>query len=108
METKIIDGRSFLILSVERTKGSRACVWWRANADGYTTSLGDAGLYNADQIRHHADPPHHVAIPVKEIEIPASALKRLLAKALPVSRFAQYTPAELRGPIGDTADGGAK
>ncbi len=77
----------FLILSVERTRESLVCVWWAPDARGYTSSLGEAGRYTLEQVRMHADPPYHVAIPLSAIEVPRSLLGKLLKKASPVSRF---------------------
>lgn len=81
----------FLILSVERTRSSKelfgrpVCVFWRPDAAGYTSNLAEAGRYTAEGIAQHADPPHHLAIPLSAIEIPASQLAALSKKAARVS-----------------------
>jgi hypothetical protein len=66
--------RLFLILSVHRTDEGQTlpplCVWWRANASGYTTNLAEAGRYTQAEIERHADPPHHVAIPLELVTTP--------------------------------------
>ena len=81
----------FLILSVHRTEerlsepnapADRLCVWWRENANGYTTQLAEAGRYTVAGVKIHADPPHHVAIPLAAITVPASMGKALVRKAL--------------------------
>lgn len=77
----------FLILSMQRTAYAKACVWWRPSANGYTTSLGEAGRYTLAEAWLHADPPHHLAIPLSKIEIPASRAKALAKLASPISRF---------------------
>jgi hypothetical protein len=84
------DGERFFLLSVERTGqapwGPR-CVWWRPGAMGYTTSIDEAGRYTREEVARHADPPHHLAIPCRAVDVPASRAKALAAKALRISRF---------------------
>jgi hypothetical protein len=77
----------FFILSVHRTAESRVCVWWRPEAMGYTTSIGEAGRYRRLEALQHSDPPHHLAIPCDAVEVPASLSKRFAKKALSGSRF---------------------
>lgn len=74
----------FLILSLDRTGQAPwgpVCVWWQPNGMGYTASIGEAGRYTLEQVREHADPPHHVAIPLSAIEVPASKAKALVKAA---------------------------
>jgi hypothetical protein len=77
----------YFILSMERTADSGACVWWRPQAKGYTTSIGEAGRYTEEEIRSHADPPHHLAIPCNAVTVPAARAKALAKLASKVSRF---------------------
>ena len=80
-------GYFYFILSMERTRDSGSCVWWRPMANGYTTSIGQAGRYTESEIRQHADPPHHLAIPCNEVRVPASQAKALAKRASKISRF---------------------
>lgn len=77
----------FFILSMERTRDGQACVWWRPNANGYTTSIGEAGGFTREEAILHSDPPHHLVIPAAAIEVPAARAKSLAKKALKESRF---------------------
>ena len=93
-------GEEFFILSMERTAGEPACVWWRPKAAGYTRSLAEAGRYSREQAIRHSDPPYHLAIPCDAVEVPSSKAKALAKKALRESRFDAHptmrnaTPAE--------------
>jgi len=80
-------GALYFILSTERTSGSGACVWWLPMANGYTTSIGQAGRYTEEEIRRHADPPHHLAIPCDAVTVPSARAKALAKLASKVSRF---------------------
>lgn len=77
----------FFILSVERTADSPACVWWRPDACGYTTSIGEAGRYSREEAMRHSDPPHHLVIPCNAVEVPAARAKSFAKKALSASRW---------------------
>lgn len=77
----------FFILSMERSREGDACVWWRPDAAGYTSSLGLAGRYTREQALRHSDPPHHLVIPCHVVEVPASRAKGLAKHALKESRF---------------------
>jgi hypothetical protein len=83
----------FFILSMQRTVGdcrpvgAASCVWWRPNANGYTSSIGEAGRYTREEALRHSDPPHHLVIPCSAVEVPASHAKRLAKHALKESRF---------------------
>ena len=85
---KAATARVFFILSVERTaSGEGVCVWWRADASGYTSSIGEAGRYTRNEAMRHSDPPHHLVIPCRAVEVPASARVKLARSALKGSRF---------------------
>lgn len=77
----------FFILSVSRTADSPACVWWRPNACGYTTSIGEAGRYTREEAMRHSDPPHHLVVPCNAIDVPSSRAKYFAQIALTGSRF---------------------
>jgi len=85
------EGELYFILSMERTADSPSCVWWRPQAAGYTTSIGQAGRYTLDEVRAHADPPHHLAVPCDAVEVPSAKAKAIARRALKVSRFDRPT-----------------
>jgi hypothetical protein len=83
----------FFILSMERTLGegrpvgAAVCVWWRPDANGYTSSIGEAGRYTREECLQHSDPPHHLVIPCSVVEVPAASVRRFAHHALKESRF---------------------
>jgi hypothetical protein len=77
----------FFILSMERTADGKMCVWWRPNANGYTTSISEAGRYSRVDALRHSDPPYHLAVPCNAVEVPASRAKAFAKQALRGSRF---------------------
>lgn len=72
----------FFILSMQRTGESRACVWWRPNGMGYTTSIGEAWRCTREEALQRSDPPYHLAVPCDAVDVPASRAKALAKKAL--------------------------
>ena len=91
MSNDTINGELFFMLSTERMGDEQwgpLCVWWRPNGMGYTTSIGEAGRYTREQVLQHSDPPHHLAILCKAVDVPASRAKTFSKSALKLSRNA--------------------
>ncbi len=94
----------FFILSMHRTVDSKKCVWWRPDAQGYTTSIGEAGRFTREEALQHSDPPHHLAIPCNVVDVPASRAKAFEKKALRASRFDAMPLDELSAEIATGAN----
>ena len=85
-------GELYFILSMERTTGAASCWWWRPDAKGYTSSIGEAGRYTREEALRHPDPPYHLVIPCSAVEVPAGRSKALAKLALRESRFDAARP----------------
>jgi hypothetical protein len=59
-----LDSKGFYILSLKWSSGDML-TWYRANAQGYTLFLDDAGVYTEEKARRHSYGRETIAVPVE-------------------------------------------
>jgi len=92
---------NYYILSFEKQGKDPELCFWRANANGYTTNVLEAGEYTLETVlasRHH-DGPNAVVLPMKCLPLVTTELK---------AHFERSTSAPFRMVVHAIADMAAK